>query len=176
MIAGTFRRVLLACAIWIGFIPLIPVLDNLIFNAEFNLAQGDFIARYARVAQQFFMEQLAVTALLVGAGLWISTRLVPAYREKVVSSVLFGSFLTAVSIFNVNHVVEPSYEAYLRGFPLFWVSYVNSIGSFDMWILVINVSLIVDVLFWAIISYLVMFVAMKLVKGRIRLQARKVNE
>jgi hypothetical protein len=175
LIPGTFRRLLLACAIWIGFIPLIPQFEQVIFDAELNMAQGDFIVRYTRVTQHFFMEQLGVSILIVGAGVWISVRLLPAYWKKIVTSVLLGSFLTAESIFNVSHVLEPSYEAYLRGFPLSWLSYSNSVGTLNMWMLEVNAFLIVNVLFWACISYLAMSVALKLSRAQVRSCGRKAN-
>jgi hypothetical protein len=165
---------LLTGVTWAGLVLFtllcLPFLEGPLFDAELNFAQGDFIARYALVTQYWFIEQLAVFVAIVVAGLWISTKLLPAYRKGVVRSVLFGSFLTAVSALFASPagLMLVGDMGYLRGLPLPWLIHTRGVGSFGLWVTSINFFLVVDILIWASISYLVMFAAMRFFRGKAR--------
>ncbi len=164
-VPGTHQRLLLAGGMWVGLalslLLALPYLEGPLFAAGMNAAQGDFIARYAQLTQYMSVVHLAVSAAIVIAGLWLTTKLLPTYKRRVVLSVLSGSFLTAASLFAASSA-WPGDEGYLRGFPLPWLTYTKGVGTLGVWVANVNFYIVIDILAWASVSCLLVFAATKI--------------
>jgi len=155
-------KILILGAMWAGLVFLAASADGFLFPIELNLAQGDFLTRYTTAAQYNIFVLLVIVALLVALGLRISIRLLHINSKRMFLSVLFGVSITTLSLFNLNHILEFGYEAYLQGFPLPWLENINGMGTFNNWILVIRSPFVIlDILFWAGIAQFAIFARTK---------------
>ncbi len=165
-VQGTSQRLLLAGVMWAGLtlflLLFMPYLEGPLVGTGLGIAQ---------MTQYMSAEHLAVSVAFVTAGLWVSTKLLPTYKKRVVISVLFGSFITAISL----SIASPAWigdEGYLRGFPLPWLIHTKGVGSFGIWVTNINFFVVVDILVWASISYLLVFAATRIIRRALPLSPK----
>jgi len=79
--------------------------------------------------------------------------------KVIIFSLVLGFLLTATSLVYSKYVLFPDLEQTIYGFPLLWLFHqTNSIaGPVDKWYVQWS-SLIIDFIFWLIISYIIIFV------------------